>query len=66
MAPVDPKQKGGKKEAKDDKKAAAKPGKPGKNDPPPNQLKINQWTLMPCVGVIAPDSSATIEINFAG
>jgi hypothetical protein len=35
MAPVDPKQKGAKKDTKDDKKAAAKGGKPGKNDPPP-------------------------------
>jgi hypothetical protein len=38
MAPVDPKNKGAKKEVKDDKKKAA--GKPGKNDPPPNQLKM--------------------------
>lgn len=62
MAPVDPK-KGPKK---DDKKTADKKGKPGKNDPPPGQLKIGQWTITPAIGTIAPDSSCTIEIMFSG
>ena len=62
MAPVDPK-KAGKKEPKDDKKKAAKPGK---NDPPPNQLRIGQWTVFPCLGSVAPDSSVTVEVTFQG
>ena len=61
MPPVDPK-KAGKKE---DKKQP-KPGKPGKNDPPPDQLKIGQWTIRPSLGTIAPDSSMTVEITFMG
>ncbi|CAD8206755.1 unnamed protein product [Paramecium octaurelia] len=62
LAPVDPK-KGPKK---DDKKQEKKQAKPGKNDPPPGQLKIGQWTIMPSIGTIAPDSSCTVEITFAG
>jgi hydrocephalus-inducing protein len=43
-----------------------KGGKAGKGEVITNQLKIGQWTITPNSGVVAPDSSATLEIVFQG
>lgn len=56
-AGVDPKK--GKKEVKEVKKEAPKKGKGGKGEPE-NQLKINQWSITPAQGSIAPDASITV------
>ena len=61
---VDPKK--GKKDAKEVKKEApAKKGKGGKGEPE-TQLKIGQWSINPPQGSVAPDSSVTVEVTFAG
>lgn len=45
------------------KKEAKKGGKGAKEEA---GLKIGQWTINPNSGTIAPDSSAIIEVSFAG
>ena len=61
---VDPKK--GKKEVKEVKKdTTAKKGKGGKGEPE-SQLKIGQWAINPPTGSVAPDSSVTVEVTFAG
>lgn len=61
--PVDPKKGAGKKEVKDVKKDAKK-GKGGKVDE--SALKIDQWSISPNTGTVAPESSMTVEVTFAG
>lgn len=61
-AVADPKKGGGKKEVKDVKKDAKK-GKGGKDEA---GLKVGQWSITPNTGTIAPNSSAIIEVSFAG
>jgi len=60
---VDPKKGGAKKDAKDQKKDAKK-GKGGKGEE--GALKIDQWSINPSTGSVAPDSSMTVEVTFAG
>lgn len=40
--------------------------KGGKGGPNENQLKVGQWTVTPNRGSVAPDSSITVEVEFAG
>ena len=63
FANKDPKAKDAK--AKEVKKPA--PGKDKKGQAElPFQLKIGQWSVSPCKGTIAPESSATIDVSFTG
>ena len=60
----DPK-KDGKAAVKEVKKPAPAKDKKGQVELP-NQIKIDQWAILPCKGSIPPDSSVNIDVTFVG